>query len=801
MTDFDIRYCALRREIIEREFARLNDRQKDGVFKTEGPLLILAGAGSGKTTVLINRIINLLKYGSGYECEEAPQWAGDDELMKLFEVLEDPDAISESEVRRLCAVDPPKPYEILAITFTNKAAGELRARLNVACGEEATDIWAQTFHSACARILRAHIDKLGYSGSFAIYDEDDKKKLLHSILKDLGVDEKRYDLKSIAGAISRAKDSLQSAEEFSESVGDDPFKRITARVFEKYEQQMKNLNALDFDDMIVKTVELLQTCPQVLQYYQRKFKYVLVDEYQDTNHAQYQLCALLSGGSGNLCVVGDDDQSIYKFRGATIANILEFEKNYPEAMTIRLEQNYRSTGNILNAANGLIAENRGRKGKTLWTDKGEGNKVCLFQADNQEDEAQFIARKIAENHLAGANFRDHAVLYRNHVLSNNIEYAFKRGGIPYRIVSGLRFFDRAEVKDMLSYLCVIDNPQDAVRLRRIINVPARGIGATTQERLALLAEREQVSEYEIIKNAALFPDLSKAVSKLGDFCSLIEELREKLNGDLIDLYDAVVEKTGYMSLLSDLPQNEMQAKTENVLELRSNIVDYCEKTENPTLRGFLEEVALFTDIDRYDPDADAVTLMTIHSAKGLEFDNVFLCGAEEGIFPSFRSLESSEQLEEERRLCYVAMTRARHQLYITSAERRLLYGQTAYAKPSRFTHEIPEECVIRSGKPERKVQNTMSFEEKRRMDNRSFLGAKPSVASGFKAQSAAKSVGSSGGTMGLKAGQKVEHRSFGIGTIKELTPMGNDVMLAISFDSVGDKLMMAKTALQYMKLL
>ncbi|MBO7274917.1 MAG: UvrD-helicase domain-containing protein, partial [Clostridia bacterium] len=556
-------------------------------------------------------------------------------------------------------------------------------------------------------------------------------------------------------------------EEFALEQSPDPFKNITAQVYEKYERQMQAMGALDFDDMIVKTVQVLQQCPEVLEYYQRKFRYVLVDEYQDTNHAQYVLCSLLAGGSGNLCVVGDDDQSIYKFRGATIANILDFEKQYPDAMTIRLEQNYRSTGSILNAANGLIANNRGRKGKKLWTDKGEGDKVCLCSGETQEDEAQFIAKKILENRAEGMNFRDHAVLYRNHVLSNSIEYAFKRTGIPYRIVSGLRFFDRAEVKDMLSYLSVINNPADTVRLRRIINVPARGIGNTTQEKIAVLAQRDNVSEYDIIRNAASYPELSKAGAKLGAFCELIESFRlQAESGDLMALYDSLLEKSDYMAMLSELPQSEKQTKTENVLELRSNIADYCEKNMAPTLRGFLEEVALFTDIDRYDEEADAVTMMTIHSAKGLEFDNVFLCGAEEGIFPSFRSMESSEQMEEERRLCYVAMTRARKKLYITSAERRLLYGQTAYAKPSRFTEEIPPECVTKLGKSARPKPPAMSFAEKR--SGGGFYGAKASIAAQAVKKPASAGASSGGSSLGFRAGQKVVHRSFGEGVISEL---------------------------------
>ena len=791
MSDFDLRYAELRRAIIEQEFAQLNDRQKDGVFKTEGPVLILAGAGSGKTTVLINRIINLLKYGSAYESNDAPAWAGDGEMLQLAMYLEDREGASEEEIRRLCTVDPPAPWQILAITFTNKAAGELRERLNVACGAEGADIWAQTFHSCCARILRSHITKLGYSSNFAIYDEDDKKKLIISILRDLGVDEKRYDAKAISSSISKAKDELKTAEQFSQEAGADPMLQITSRVFLRYEAQMQSLNALDFDDMIVKTVELLRTFPDVLEYYQRKFRYVLVDEYQDTNHAQYVLCKLLSDGYRNICVVGDDDQSIYKFRGATIANILEFEDQYPDAMTIRLEQNYRSTGSILNAANGLIAKNRGRKGKNLWTDKGDGEKVVAYIADNQEDEAQFIATRIKEGTRLGNNFREYAILYRNHVLSNSIEYAFKRNGIPYRIVSGLRFFDRAEVKDMLSYLCVIDNPSDTVRLRRIINVPTRGIGATTQDKISLLAQEKGVSDFDIIKSNCEYPELSKASAKLDAFCQLISEFDElRESSDLLSLYDILLDKSGYMNMLATLPQAEQQSKTENVLELRSNITHYCETNENPTLRGFLEEVALFTDVDRFDPEADAVTMMTIHSAKGLEFDNVFICGAEEGIFPSERSMLESEQLEEERRLCYVAVTRARKQLYITASERRMLYGRTSFAHPSRFIAEIPRDYINKIEKTRPRSMSPVEFTQVRKAPQTSFVGVKKTPT----APSCPKP------TFNYRVGQTVQHKSFGEGIIQEVTPMGNDAMLTITFGSTTKRLM-AKTASQFMKII
>ncbi|MBQ7623773.1 MAG: UvrD-helicase domain-containing protein, partial [Clostridia bacterium] len=616
MTDFDERYCALRRAVIEREFEKLNDRQKDGVFKTEGPVLILAGAGSGKTTVLINRIINLLRYGRGYESEEAPSFAGDRELDTLASYLGGDD-VPDGEILRLCAEDPPKPYEIIAITFTNKAAAELRSRLELACGDEGRDIWAHTFHSACTRILRSHIERIGYKTPFTIYDEDDKKKAIAAVFTELGISERGLEPKFAAREISRAKDNLITPEEYAASVGRDPVRQAAAQVYERYSGFLRAQNALDFDDIIVKTVELFNTCPDVLEYYQRKFRYVLVDEYQDTNHAQYVLCSLLSGGYRNLCVVGDDDQSIYKFRGATVTNILEFEDEYKDAYTIRLEQNYRSTASILSAANGVIANNQNRKGKTLWTDKGDGEPVTLYTGNTQEDEAEFICRTVQEGVYGGGHYSDYCVLYRNHALSNSIESGLKRNGIPYRIVSGLRFFDRAEVKDMLAYLSVVNNTADSIRLGRIINVPARGIGATTQERVASIAFEENISQFEVMKNAEKYPQLGKAYVKLKPFTDMIESFIEAKDKGLMDLYDRILSETGYEDMLKALPRVEGEVKLDNVLELKSNIAEYEERAEEPTLNGFLEEISLFTDIDRYDENADAVTLMTIHSAKGL----------------------------------------------------------------------------------------------------------------------------------------------------------------------------------------
>lgn len=792
MTDFDLRYSVLRRSLIEREFESLNDMQQKAVFKTEGPLLLLAGAGSGKTTVLINRIINLLRFGAGYESDGAPAWAGDAELARLALALAEPDALSTEELDRLCAVNPPRPYEIIAITFTNKAAGELKERLNLACGPSAGDIWAHTFHSACTRILRRDIEKLGYPKSFTIYDEDDKKKMLTSIIKDLGYDEKKYEVRPVSFEISRSKDALITAAEYAENAGSDHYRKVVARIYAAYESRMLSAGALDFDDIIVRTVQLLRDFPEVREHYQRKFKYVLVDEYQDTNHAQYMLCSLLAGGYGNICVVGDDDQSIYKFRGATIANILEFEQQYPAAVTIRLEQNYRSTGNILAASNGVIERNLGRKGKKLWTKKDNGEKVIQFSGESQEEEALYIAKRIKTAHAKGDKLNSFAILYRNHALSNNIEIAFQRAGIPYRIVSGLRFFDRAEVKDMLSYLWVVQNPGDSIRLKRIINNPPRKIGAKTIDTVSLLAEQHGISEFEVIGRASDYPELSRGAASLQAFHDMLTDLIAKKDTlPLTDYYDYALDHSGYLPHLRLKEDEETARRIENVLELKSNIADYCAKNEDASLQGFLEEIALVSDIDRYDEETDTVTMMTMHSAKGLEFDTVFLVGAEEGLFPSYRSLESEEEIEEERRLCYVAMTRARKQLYITCAKRRMLYGQTSYAKPSRFTEEIPEEYLekdeLRQTPAHSNVRpnfaRAQKEEKERNFRRSSFVSAAPSAGSAP--------------TASFRVGDAVRHKSFGEGVVRDMTPMGGDVLLNIEFKSCGVKLMMLKTAGQF----
>jgi len=807
MDDFDIRYTALRRAVIENCFEKLNDMQRQAVLKTEGPLLLLAGAGSGKTTVLINRIINLLRFGSGYEAELAPDWAGDSDLMTLACAVDDPESVSPEEIERLCAVDPPKPWEIIAITFTNKAAGELKARLEVACGEQGRDIWAHTFHTACTRILRRYIERLGYGSNFTIYDEDDKKRMMVSIIRDFGFDEKRFDPKGVMSAISRAKDNLIMPEEFAAQAGEDYYKKTVARIYAEYQKRCRKASALDFDDIICKTVELLQTEDDVREYYQRKFRYVLVDEYQDTNHAQYVLCSLLAGGWRNFCVVGDDDQSIYKFRGATIENILDFEHQYPDAHTIRLEQNYRSTGNILDAANHVIARNRGRKGKTLWTDSGAGDKIRLYQAENQDEEANYIAKTIAKAYGEGGKLKDFTVLYRNNALSNFLQTCFVRSGIPFAVVRGRSFLDSLEIRDMRAYLEVIHNPGDSVRLHRIINNPPRKIGAKTLENVAAIAAQEGDTEFAVICRADKYSDLSRGSAALLRFGEMISKLREQKDQiPLVELYDQMLELSGYRLHLEAQGTDEARGRLENIQELKSNIVDYqkrCEEEgEHPTLEGFLEELSLISDVDKYDENADVVTMMTMHSAKGLEFPKVFIVGAEEGLFPSYRSMESEEEMEEERRLCYVALTRAKRELYITCSKRRMLYGQTMYGKPSRFIEEIPaelmEEVEVRPQRPAYGQQTsgawqrggTVSWQQGSTPPPRKRPAApSPSFAS---APSAAPQ---------FRVGMTVKHKVFGVGVVQEVTPMGGDMLLNIRFEKVGDKLMMAKATAKFMQIL
>ena len=596
----ELRFCKARRAAIAREFARLNPEQQRAVLATEGPLLLLAGAGSGKTTVLIHRIANLMKYGRGSDSPEVPQWVTGDDLTFLEGYAATGQGDRERQ-ERLCRLDPAVPWSILAITFTNKAAGELKDRLAALLGPGAEDIWASTFHSACVRILRRDIERLGFASSFTIYDTDDSLRVIKDCLKDLNLDEKQFPPRTVLGYLSRAKDAMKLGKDYlqeCEKAGDYRLVKI-AKVYAEYERRLRDANALDFDDIIYHTVTLLQQEPEVLQYYQDKFRYVLVDEYQDTNHLQYLLTSLLAGGRKNLCVVGDDDQSIYRFRGANIENILNFENQYKNARTIRLEQNYRSTQNILDAANAVIKNNTGRKGKTLWTDNGAGETVTIKTNFNESDEANYVVGDILMGVNRGRNFRDTAVLYRMNAQSNALEYAMKRNGVPYKVVGGMKFFDRAEVKDMLAYLCVLNNPLDDLRLRRIINNPPRGIGATTVDKVTTLAEAQGASMYEILRNADLFPELKSASAKLLKFADLIDSLR-RAGGTLAlpEFYDAVCEQSGYVKALEEKNDMESRGRIENVQELKSNILGFLEQQpEDATLSGFLNEIALYTDLD------------------------------------------------------------------------------------------------------------------------------------------------------------------------------------------------------------
>ncbi|MGM9604827.1 MAG: ATP-dependent helicase [Faecousia sp.] len=790
------RFLAARQKYIASQFQQLNEMQRRAVLTTEGPLLLLAGAGSGKTTVLINRIANLMRFGRGSESSEIPAALTEQDVAFLEGMDEN---ASEEDCRRadgLCAVDPAVPWSIIAITFTNKAANEIKDRLSVLLGPNAQDIWAMTFHSACCRILRRDIEAMGYTRSFTIYDASDSERAMKGILKELDMDEKTFPPKYVLGAISRQKDRMISPAEMlqsAENSGDIRAKYI-ARAYEKYQTQLKENNALDFDDIIYVTVQLLQQNEDVLRYYQRKFRYVLVDEYQDTNHMQYLLTSLLAGGYENICVVGDDDQSIYRFRGATIENILSFEKQYRSCRTIRLEQNYRSTQSILNAANAVIAHNIGRKGKKLWTANGSGDPITVYEASDEGSEANYVAGQILAA-TRGKGMKDFAILYRTNAQSNALEYAMKRNGIPYRVIGGTRFFDRAEIKDMLSYLCVINNRADSLRLRRIINNPPRGLGAKAMEMAERLAQAEDKPLYAVISDPFSYAPLEKSAMKFLQFSAMIEELAKLLEEgmSLPEFYDEVVSRTGYADMLTAKNTEENKTRLENVHELKSSIHSYMENTEHPTLAGFLEEIALYTDIEQYNESDDAVVMMTMHSAKGLEFPHVFLVGFEDGLFPGQRSIGDAEEMEEERRLCYVAITRAKKSLTISYARQRMIYGRTSSSLPSRFLKEIPEECILKKG-GFRPYQSSSSTGYERPY---STYTARPKPR--YHSESSMVSSKSAVPMLELQQGDMVVHAAFGRGMVLTVTKMGGDALLEIAFDDIGTKKLMAKTASVYLK--
>ena len=798
----DSRFLAARRKYIARSFSQLNAMQQEAVLTTEGPLLLLAGAGSGKTTVLINRIANIMRYGRGSDSREIPDTVTEEDVLFLEQLDDTP---SEQECRRadfLCAVEPAVPWSIMAITFTNKAAHELKERLTVLLGPEAQDIWAMTFHSACCRILRRDIERMGYTRSFTIYDSADSERVMKEVIRDMNLDEKTFPPRYVLGAVSREKDNMVSGEEMlerAEKSGDIRAQHM-ARAYVKYQQRLRENNALDFDDIIFVTVKLLQENEDVRTYYQRKFRYVLVDEYQDTNHMQYLLTSLLAGGYENICVVGDDDQSIYRFRGATIENILNFEKQYKGSRTIRLEQNYRSTQSILNAANAVIAHNLGRKGKKLWTSNSQGDPITVYEAQDEGTEANYVAGQVIAL-SKGQNFRDFAVLYRTNAQSNALEYAFKRNGIPYRIIGGTRFFDRAEVKDMLSYLCVINNRADDLRLKRIINNPPRGLGAKTIETAERLAQAGDIPLYSVVSDPYSYGPLEKPAAKLMQFSAFIEGMAQLLEEgiSLPDFYEELLIRSGYVDMLNAKQTEENKTRLENVRELKSSINSYVQNTDDPTLAGFLEEIALYTDLEQYNQGDDAVVMMTMHSAKGLEFPNVFLVGFEEGLFPGMRAIGDQAEMEEERRLCYVAITRAKECLTISHARQRMLYGRTASALPSRFLKEIPEECIVKKGGF--RVAQESGYGA--RTEGRSAYGER----GGYAVRKApVRKLGNSMVTsaqscavLELNQGDMVSHAAFGRGMVLSVMKMGGDALLEIAFDDIGTKKLMAKTASSHMK--
>ena len=823
MTDLERRFIQARHDAIATEYSNLNPCQRQGVLATEGPLLLLAGAGSGKTTVLIHRVANLLRFGRGSDTDEIPIPISEDEVQFLEQYAAAPDAAQRPLMEYLCAVEPARPWEVLAITFTNKAANELKERLGRMLGEEvAVDVWASTFHSACVRILRRDIDRLGFDRSFTIYDSDDSKRVIKDIIKELELEEKSFPPREVQSIISRAKNDMQTPEDFAEQgkAINDWRKIRMGKVYSLYNKKLRDANALDFDDLLWHTVRLLETAGDVREYYQRKFRYILIDEYQDTNALQYRLAALLTNQAKNICVVGDDDQSIYRFRGADITNILSFERQFKGARVIRLEQNYRSTQNILDAANAVIRHNQGRKGKTLWTENGRGELVTVKTTYNESDEANFVLGQIMMYYRRGGNWGDCAVLYRTNAQSNAMEYACKRNGVPYKIYGGLKFFDRAEVKDMLAYLCVINNPTDDLRLRRIINVPARKIGAATVDKAQLIAARYGLTLYDVLCRAEEFPELKSSAAKLKPFTDMIEEMRRRLpDCPLPEFYDYVCERSGYAPALREKDDVESRGRLENVQELKSSILTYLENAEGtePSLSGFLDEIALYTDLDSRADGDNCVTMMTMHAAKGLEFPQVFVVGMEEGLFPGNRAMGDGAEMEEERRLCYVAMTRAREKLTLTNARQRTLYGRTTLCMPSRFLNEIPEENMEWLSKPQPRSE---SWEERdsdygdrgygsyggygqrttgsvvtRREPAEPKAGALRSAAGASKAAPKAAAP-----RMQIQAGETVEHDAFGRGLVLSVRSMGGDALVEVAFDSVGTKKLMLKMAAQHLKI-
>lgn len=777
MTNFN----EIKRQALDRFFARTNSRQREAIFRTEGAVLIVAGAGSGKTTVLCNRIANLILFGQSYSVDFAPELSADDEAFLAGYVRGEfpSDETTTGRLSALLGYKRVQPWRILAVTFTNKAAAELKERLAL-LNAPAGEVWASTFHSCCVRILRRNIDLIGYKKSFTIYDSDDSLRLVKACMKDLNLSDKTFNPKQVQGLISRAKDQLIPPAEFStQSEGGRDFLLEAAKsVYGEYQKRLKGASALDFDDIIVKTIELLEKEPEVCAYWQNKFMYIMVDEYQDTNLAQYRLVSLLAGGHRNLCVVGDEDQSIYRFRGATIENIRSFEQEF-SAATVMLEQNYRSTENILEAANCVIKNNTKRKLKNLWSDVGRGEKISIQTFSDEQAEAYFIANTVLNTIDAGGKYAEHVVLYRTNAQSRTIELALTRMSIPYRIIGGTKFYDRKEVKDMLAYMSVLENPSDWVRMQRIINTPKRNIGEATQAEVGRIALGLGITPIEVMERAEEFATLSKKAKPLQTLAGVFHELMAGLDGRPLDaLVDDILAQTGYRAML-DKEGEEGDVRLQNIKELKSSIIVFLEENPGAGLTEFLEQAALIADMDSYENGEDRVVLMTMHSAKGLEFDTVFLAGAEENIFPSYRSMADPAEIEEERRLAYVAITRARKLLYITHAKSRLLFGQTQRNRLSRFIGEIPEGLVETKDnsapiRPARSVTPKVGYLQAQ---------GKPAIVKPEEK-----------GDHSFAEGDRVAHKIFGQGTVLSATLMGNDTLLEIAFDRVGTKKIMANFA-------
>ncbi len=778
-------FLEIRKKIIKNTWNTLNEKQLEAVVNTEGPVLVIAGAGSGKTTAIIHRIAHLLVFGKAYFDLKIPNISEEElEILDWYskgEIDELPD-----EIKNYLSKDAVKPYNILAITFTNKAAAELKSRLSAKLGEMGEGVWASTFHSSCVKFLRRDIDRLGFDKNFVIFDSSDQQTLIKECMKELNLDTKQYSPKAIGGAISQAKNELITPVEFAEIFKSDYFKSVVSKVYTLYQAKLKKYNALDFDDLIMCSVKLFEENPDVLEYYQNKFKYILVDEYQDTNHAQYRLVSLLAAKNRNICVVGDDDQSIYKFRGADISNILGFEDEFENAKVIKLEENYRSTQNILNAANSVISNNMGRKSKKLWTKNDEGDLVTVYNAGNEHDEARYIAEKINELHSSAGSFNDFAVLYRMNAESRVIEDTLLRNAIPYRVFGGLRFYDRKEIKDLTSYLRLIQNPTDNVAFTRIVNEPKRGIGNTTVEKILNISAKEGLSAFQVAKESDKYSDLTRSFGKLSAFVELIEKMqREKDSGiGLEDFVEHVIEGSGLLSALEAEDTVESRTRIENLKEFLSMVQETVKQDKETKLENLLENISLVADVDNYDEAQETVTLMTLHSAKGLEFKNVFLMGMEDGIFPGIQSMGTQEEMEEERRLCYVGITRAKERLFLTHTDSRTLFGTTKYNIKSRFLKEIPKELL----NEEKSTQNS-GFDAFDYVASRKPQMDKSSFASSF--EKPKKASETTKPSLDFVSGDRVLHRKFGEGTVLEAKALGADMFLKVKFDTVGEKNLMA----------